>query len=132
MTMAQEKAGRVKSKKTRKLAAQSIQEEDFVREALLPLIKEILFEKFGYGRGDYSSQEREQYAQYLPSKNFPSLQDFGAMPDPEKSKNYWLNKGELDGDKKDDQLSPTLGSWEPVSFTLHKTEYTPTKLGGSY
>ena len=103
------KPGRVKSKKTRKLAAQSIQEEGLVREALLPLIKEILFEKFGYGRGDYSPQEREQYAQYLPSKNFPSLEDFGAMPDPEKSKNYWLNKGELDGDKKDDQLSPHFG-----------------------
>ena len=95
------KGGRIKSKKTRKLAKQSIKE-------------------FDYGRGDYSPEEKEKYAQYIPSKNFPSLQDFETMPDPEKSKSYWLNKGKLDGDEGDDAMAPEFTTM-PVA-DLHPSQ----------
>jgi len=118
------KAGRIKKKKTTKAAKKSIEgggvelEEQLTRSILRRYIKEvleasrekILGEKFGYGRGDYSEEEREEFAQYLPSKQFPSLGDFDAMPDPKKSKDYWLNKGDLDGSKRDDILKPKFGT----------------------
>ena len=112
------KETRMKKKKTRKKAQASIApgagELDISEQRLKQIIEEeftaVLMEKFGYGRGDYSEEEREKFAQYLPSKTFPSLQDFDAMPDPEKSKSYWLNKGQLDGKEGDDILKPQFGN----------------------
>ena len=141
------KAGRIKKKKTRKAAKKSIEgggvelEEQLTRSILRRYIRKALTEKLrsidpetgeefvGYGRGDYSEEEREEFAEYLPSKQFPSLGDFDAMPDPKKSKDYWLNKGELDGKKGDDILKPKFGTMSVAKLQPSQDRVYADKIG---
>jgi len=104
------KGGRIKDKDVRRQAKQSIKEAS----------KEDYTQYKARRRSGFSPIEQSKYAEYLPDKNFPSLQDFEAMPDPEKAKSYWLNKGKLDGDKTDDVIEPSFTTM-PVS-ELHPSQ----------
>ena len=105
------KSGRIKSPGSRELAAQSIKEaskEDYAQY------------KARRGAG-FSPLEQSKYAEYLPGKNFPSLQDFEAMPDPKKAKSYWLNKGELPG------AGPPTDAITPEFTTVPASKLRPSQ-----